>query len=258
MDGLQRRMHVRLDRVVGFFALLIGFSLLLLPYDHQTAQAQDEAITATVVVSALNVRAGPGTSFARLGTVRAGDELVVLGKSGNCIWLYVRLADDSEGWVSGAARYVTLNGRCADVLVTRAANSPAPGATPQATATRRPAPATQPPPTATSQSTPLPPPTATNLPSPTPEPQATDSFPADMACIMFDNRVGPELTVTMTGKNSRHVEEPKVPPGGNVIVCIPPDAYSVTIDAPPPWADINADIKVNAGDRILWPIEGRP
>jgi hypothetical protein len=61
--------------------------------------------------------------------------------------------------------------------------------------------------------------------------------------------------VTLTRKSNGNSEDYKVPPHGNLIVCIWPDDYAVTIDAPPPWADINADFKIAAGEQGRWPIQ---
>lgn len=98
--------------------------------------------TATVVIAALNIRSGPGTGYSRIGGVKKGDILTVLGQSGNCTWLKVKTAQITEGWVSGAARYVTLNIKCnmipaAVVTAGKASNTAASGGeiAPTATAT---------------------------------------------------------------------------------------------------------------------------
>ena len=71
--------------------------------------------TATVVIASLNVRSGPATSYARVAGVKKGDVLTVLGQSGNCAWLKIATPQKQEGWVSGAARYVTLNVKCSAI-----------------------------------------------------------------------------------------------------------------------------------------------
>ena len=86
--------------------------------------------TATVVIASLNVRSGPATSYARVAGVKKGDVLTVLGQSGNCAWLKIATPQKQEGWVSGAARYVTLNVKCSAIPAASATagTAPAPAA----------------------------------------------------------------------------------------------------------------------------------
>lgn len=97
-------------------------------------------VTATVVVSSLNVRAGPGTGYARVGGVKAGDVLTVAGRNASCGWISVVTPKGASGWVSGAARYVTLHGRCVDLPVV---DEPADRATPTPVAVAAQAPVTE-------------------------------------------------------------------------------------------------------------------
>ena len=53
--------------------------------------------TVEVIGSRVNVRSGPGTGNAILGTVQAGDRLSLLGESGN--WFQIRLPDGRQGWI---------------------------------------------------------------------------------------------------------------------------------------------------------------
>lgn len=62
------------------------------------------ARTATVNVSVLNVRSGPGTEYAKISEVTSGTMLPVLEERSG--WVRVTLADGSSGWVSSS--YVTL------------------------------------------------------------------------------------------------------------------------------------------------------
>jgi hypothetical protein len=39
-------------------------------------------------------------------------DLLVIGQVNNCSWLHVIAPDGSEGWVSGAAKFVRLNQGC--------------------------------------------------------------------------------------------------------------------------------------------------
>lgn len=54
---------------------------------------------AIVNVYAANLRAGDGSVYTRVGIVRAGDELVVLGRNEAESWWYVQ-ADDTRGWIN--------------------------------------------------------------------------------------------------------------------------------------------------------------
>jgi hypothetical protein len=66
-----------------------------------------------VLVGGVNLRSGPGGSFAVIGSASAGQQLPVTGQSGNCAWLQIVLEDGSEAWITGAAAYTALrNVRC--------------------------------------------------------------------------------------------------------------------------------------------------
>ncbi|MBC7224895.1 MAG: SH3 domain-containing protein, partial [Anaerolineae bacterium] len=100
-----------------------------------------------VAVETLNVRQGPGTSYARIGQVREGDRLQVIARSPAGEWYLVCCVGGDQGWV--AAKYVRLvEGATAAIPVTTAIPP-----------TPRPQPT----------NTPAPPPTATTVPAtPTP------------------------------------------------------------------------------------------
>ncbi len=92
--------------MLGAFVI---FSLIL-----PVAYGQDPS-QATVVIAKLNVRSGPGTNYAPVGSVSQGDLLPVVGKNSNCTWLKVRLTDKSEAWISGSPKYVKLSTNCSVV-----------------------------------------------------------------------------------------------------------------------------------------------
>ncbi|MDD3692623.1 MAG: SH3 domain-containing protein [Oscillospiraceae bacterium] len=54
--------------------------------------------TGTVTASSLNVRAGPSTSHSIMHTLWNGNQINVIGESGN--WYNIRLSDGRTGWVS--------------------------------------------------------------------------------------------------------------------------------------------------------------
>jgi serine protease Do len=67
---------------------------------------------ATVLVDALNVRAGPGIANERRDLVTRGERLPVAGKDGDaCGWLYVNFSN-LKGWVSADPQFVQLDRSC--------------------------------------------------------------------------------------------------------------------------------------------------
>jgi uncharacterized protein YgiM (DUF1202 family) len=248
--------------------------------------AQDDLPTATVLVAKLNVRSGPGTNYARLGQVSAKDVLEVVGQAQNCGWLKVQ-TEDLAGWVSGQRQYIKLSTACSNIpAATVAAQPAAPAsgaitatvtatvtvtATDAATTTVTPVETPAPVPTAAPTEAPTAIPTevptkaATEVPTEVPTPEATaaaeepveDPLPGNMGCFLMNNTVGPELNVTTTNKESGESGNFKVPAGGAIVWCMEPGFYAFTIDAPPPWDDLNTDRKISAGERFEWTIGGR-
>jgi len=127
----------------------------LVPNPSLTATLVPVAVIAS---EALQLRAGPGIGYARLGVYKRGTSLEVLGKSPGEKWLKVRVQDSSgkEGWVS--LRYLDLN---LDLLpnipvakVPRATPRPTEQPTPTATATTLPTHTSPPPAIATAKPAP--------------------------------------------------------------------------------------------------------
>lgn len=208
-------------------------------------------ITATVQADTLNVRTGPATTFERIGTAKRGERLIVIGQSNNCAWLQVKTANNLQGWVAATNQFVTLSSNCNALTAPSVAASSAPTPTVSAPIT----------PTATAVLLPTPtsvvPPTP-SAPTPTPTPTTpADPFPPDKGCFLFQNQLGPELTVTITGGDGTFNQSFKVPDSKEVPYCLSPGHYTYTIDAPPPWADINGELDAKAGDRYLFPIRPR-
>ena len=58
-----------------------------------------EPINGVNLVDKLNLRVGPGTSYAVRATLTKGQPVTVLGRSVSRDWLVVLTADDQEGWV---------------------------------------------------------------------------------------------------------------------------------------------------------------
>ncbi len=79
--------------------------------------------TATVSAVALNVRQGPGTNYAVINALHAGDQVAVTGRDASGGWYQVRLGSGQAGWISAA--YAQLAGDAAALPTVQA---PAPGA----------------------------------------------------------------------------------------------------------------------------------
>lgn len=212
-------------------------------------------LTATVQTDVLNIRSGPATSFEKLGNVKRNESVTVVGQSGECAWYQVRTASGLAGWVNGNPQFITLNGACADLTTAPvAASAPL---TPTLAATTQLTPTPTPPPPAAAPAAPTPTPTAAAvLPTATPAP-AEDPFPPNKGCFLFQNQLGPELTVTITAKEGNFTETFKVVENQETPYCLDPGRYTYTIDAPPPWADINGELDVKAGDRFMFPIRAQ-
>lgn len=69
--------------------------------------ADQVSIIIAVPQTVLNMRAGPGTSFALRRVLAARERLTVLGQNPQGDWFYVRAGDGQEGWVLAA--YLTLS-----------------------------------------------------------------------------------------------------------------------------------------------------
>jgi hypothetical protein len=185
---------------------------------------------AIVTSETLNVRSGPDTQFEAVARLSRGDALTVVGQSDACNWLKVLTAQGTLGWVarqSGGVELVKLNLSCEEIPALRVP-----------TPTAHPLPPTQP-------------------PQPTQPPRPSQpGLPADKGCYLFQNFMGAELNVTLSGGGLS--DNFKIPANGEHLYCLAPGRYNYTIDAPPPWADINGSLDVQAGKHFRFPIQGRP
>jgi uncharacterized protein YgiM (DUF1202 family) len=80
-----------------------------------TAMAKPETAQAEIVAAGLNVREGPGVSYAAIGTVAQGDNLDITGVSADGNWLQIATADGKQGWISGQSAYVHIVGSLVQV-----------------------------------------------------------------------------------------------------------------------------------------------
>ena len=91
------------------FILIILLAALILPGAALAAPAAQTPQTAIVTTDTLNVRAGPDATSARVGQAKRGDALAVVDRNADATWLWVRLPNGQEGWVSAAL--VRLNNK---------------------------------------------------------------------------------------------------------------------------------------------------
>jgi uncharacterized protein YraI len=92
------------------------------PEEISTEEASPEP-RAVVTHETLNVRAGPGTSYAKVGTLRQGDEVEVTGRNKAGTWLAITAADGIEGWVY--AEYTNVDTSVESLPVAKAPPPPA-------------------------------------------------------------------------------------------------------------------------------------
>ena len=192
---------------------------------------EEPVTTVDVVAQTLNVREGPGTGYKVIATVKKGETLGVLGMAQNCSWLYVLTENVDLGWVAGSAQYVQFSdGSCSDLEdVSFMAPAAPSGGTSSGGASSG----------------------GTQAGG-----NSGGNANASKGCIQFQNHIGLEATVTITNKDNGKAETFAVAKNQDLDKCFDPGKYALTIDVPPPWDSINADIELNAGDYYSFPIQG--
>jgi hypothetical protein len=116
----------------AILAILTGTPVA--PPTGEPAPQEGTAPTVTVNVRGLNVRSGPGTSYAVIASVNAGKVLTIVGSAANCNWLKVQDGGRDLGWISGGNQFVTFTAPCATLPVTAAPTAPTPTPPPAASA----------------------------------------------------------------------------------------------------------------------------
>ena len=185
---------------------------------------EDALPIAEVVTDALNIRSGPGTSYDRVGNVNEGDQLVVIGQTNDCAWLNIETRDELAGWISGSARYVTLNVDCSAIPEVEA---PAPPRNNGGSGS------------------------SGNSGDQRPSPVVPTS---NQGCYTFQNQLGAELNITFTRPSDGWNTTFKVAEDAEVEQCFEPGDYTYTLDAPPPWGSTNGELTISAGDNFNFPI----
>lgn len=190
-------------------------------------------MTGTVKGKTGNVRAGPGTGYQVVATVKSGDKLNLTGRTSDSAWLQVCCTKNAPAWIS--ASLVTPSGKVASLPVVKEIPKAAAAAKPAAKPASRP--------------------TAAKPPQPAAQPTEPALDP-NLGCYLIQNQIGAELTVTITARDWHWIDTFKLGPMAERVYCLGPGSYTYTLDCPPPWADLNGELTVQAGDRYLWPVRG--
>ncbi len=87
--------------------LVPDLQILIYTMDPAPAEALMGVVTAA---NRLNIRDDPGTDEKRIGAVKRGDKLTILGQYNKCAWLLIK-SGNLEGWSYG--EYIKTNFNCA-------------------------------------------------------------------------------------------------------------------------------------------------
>ena len=110
--------------------LLALVALLAVCAFQPAALHAQSGATVTILADRLNVRSGPGTTYAVVGGALSGEKYSVVGQNGGCAWLQIAKGGKTWGWVSGSKSFVKLSGACSAIPAAGAA-APAAGAAKQ-------------------------------------------------------------------------------------------------------------------------------
>lgn len=104
--------HVRfliIPCLLALVALLVVFTV------QPAAMHAQSGATVTILADRLNVRSGPATTYAVIGSAGSGEKYSVIGQNGGCAWLQIAKSSKAWGWVSGSKSYVTLSSACSAI-----------------------------------------------------------------------------------------------------------------------------------------------
>lgn len=177
--------------------------------------------TFTVTVPGLSVRAGPGSSYETVGTIRQGTAAEIIGQYdiGQGLWWLIRFdqAPEGEGWVSGSPVFgVATNTE--EVPVVTLSSSPVATAPPEPTAT----------PAATETAA------ATTTPA-EPSPGDFIQAPEGKTLLIVANRSYANQPARLTlsgGESTASDQEIDLLPGQEVQIVLEPDFYNAIWSTP--------------------------
>jgi hypothetical protein len=95
-------------------------SILSNPAEGQPQQATPNPVTCNVrvLISNLNLRSGPGTSFNKLGSFDTGESVTVIGRNNDDRsreWYKIRRSSGTEAWVINNSDWLETSGNCESV-----------------------------------------------------------------------------------------------------------------------------------------------
>jgi Bacterial SH3 domain len=95
---------------VGFFVETFDATNVHVHFDSLAITDYVAPLVCNVNALALNVRSGPGTSFASSEFLSKGDTIIPVGRSADGTWIKVRLENSADaGWVFNANEYVACS-----------------------------------------------------------------------------------------------------------------------------------------------------
>lgn len=171
----------------------------------------------TVVAPLLNVRAGPGTQYAVIGSLPQNQQAQIVGQTTGSqgLWWQINFSAGVNGlaWVSGDPRFVIAQ-NTQNVPLAAVPLPPTPGA-----------------PAATGTATP----TVTATSTPTSPPANVIRAPAGQMLLLVENRSLKNLPATLTlsgGKSVAGGKQINPPAGGRIEIALEPDFYRALWSAP--------------------------
>ncbi len=95
---------------VGFFVQTFDATNVHVHFDSIAVSDFIAPLVCNVNALTLNVRSGPGTSFATSGFLSKDDTVIPIGRSADGTWIQVRLENNANpGWVSYAKEFVSCS-----------------------------------------------------------------------------------------------------------------------------------------------------
>jgi len=89
--------------------------ILFLCSTSQYVHALGSTPVAIVNSTGIPLREGPGPKYPLLDQMEKGDELAVIGRSGNCDWLKVVTSDQKTGWINNQNNNLKVSGECTTI-----------------------------------------------------------------------------------------------------------------------------------------------
>jgi uncharacterized protein YgiM (DUF1202 family) len=82
---------------------------------------------ASILSATLNVRGGPGTTYALVGVLKVGDTVAIVGRNADRSWWVIQ-SGPLRGWIINSSNYITVSGDTSTVPLVAAPPSPVPAA----------------------------------------------------------------------------------------------------------------------------------